>query len=202
MNVDKIIKNVVRQTLIKEGRRLKDTLDDFSDGKRLFDMVVDIHPMIKDLARPIYGERQQKDNLEKFDMYFKKNRGYFDKIAKKYNKIKQNEGKGPFELFDIVRLLYQYCAYIIRTSINPSNQLDGAERFIKHYPEEVKEWDSNMKEEIEEFAKTTGRNSSNFFKSLIYDKDLDLIDIISNIDFIVELQRKYNLRLLNLFTGR
>jgi hypothetical protein len=59
-----------------------------------------------------------------------------------------------------------------------------------------------MKEEIEEFAKTTGRNSSNFFKSLIYDKDLDLIDIISNIDFIVELQRKYNLRLLNLFTGR
>ena len=76
--------------------------------------------------------------------------------------------------------------------IPPTNEIDYS---IVEYSGKA---DSNMKQEIEEYAKGQGRNSSNFFKGLIYDKDLDLIDIMSNIDFILELQNKYDLRLLNL----
>lgn len=195
--MDQIIKNVIRNYVINEGRR-KESLDEFVDGKRLFDMMVDIHDVIRDLARPIYSVRQQKENLDRFDKFYTKNQSYFKKLAKKFNKIKEQETRGTFDLMDIIRLMYQYCAYIIRTSNNPNNQLDGARDFLKHFPDEVREFDSNMKEEVEEYAKTQGRNSSNFFKGLMYDKDLDLIDIMSNIDFILELQNKYNLRLFNL----
>ena len=195
--MDQIIKNVIRNYVINEGRR-KESLDEFVDGKRLFDMMVDIHDVIRDLARPIYGVRQQKENLDRFDKFYTKNQSFFKKLAKKFNKIKEQETRGTFDLMDIIRLMYQYCAYIIRTSNNPNNQLDGARDFLKHFPDEVREFDSNMKEEVEEYAKTQGRNSSNFFKGLVYDKDLDLIDIMSNIDFILELQNKYNLRLFNL----
>ena len=200
MNKEQIIKNVVRKSLVNESRR-KEPLDEFADGKRLFDMMVDIHDVIKDLARPIYAVRQQRENLDKFDKFYTKNSGYFKKIAKKFIKIKEQEGKGTFDIMDIIRIMYQYCAYIIRTSNNPNNQLDGVEYFLKHFPDEVREFDSNMKEEVEEYAKTQGINSSNFFKGLIYDKDLDLIDIMSNIDFILELQNKYDLKLLNLPIG-
>ena len=195
--MDQIIKNVIRNYVINEGRR-KESLDEFVDGKRLFDMMVDIHDVIRDLARPIYSVRQQKENLDRFDKFYTKNQSFFKKLAKKFNKIKEQETRGTFDLMDIIRLMYQYCAYIIRTSNNPNNQLDGARDFLKHFPDEVREFDSNMKEEVEEYAKTQGRNSSNFFKGLVYDKDLDLIDIMSNIDFILELQNKYNLRLFNL----
>lgn len=201
MNEEQIIKNVVRRSLVNESRKRKEALDEFSDGKRLFDMMVDVHDVIKDLARPIYGVRQQKENLDKFDQFYTKNKSYFNKLAKKFNKIKEQERGGTFEIMDIIRIMYQYCAYIIRTSNNPNNQLDGARDFLKHFPDEVKEFDSNMRQEIEEYAKGQGRNSSNFFKDLIYDKDLDLIDIMSNIDFILELQNKYDLRLLNLPMG-
>lgn len=197
MNTGQIIKNVVRRSLVNESRR-KEPLDEFTDGKRLFDMMVDIHDVIKELARPIYTERQQRENLDKFDKFYTKNSGYFKKIAKKFIKIKEQEGKGTFDIMDIIRIMYQYCAYIIRTSNNPNNQLDGARDFLKHFPDEVKEFDSNMKQEIEEYAKGQGKRWVNFFKGLIYDKDLDLIDIMSNIDFILELQNKYNLNLLNL----
>ena len=198
MNIDRIIRNIVRETLLNEGRRAKETLDEYVDGKRLYNMLVDVHDVIKDLARPVYGQRLQKENLEKLSKYIMKNRKYFERVAKQFNKIKQSERSGPFDIIDIVRLMHQYCAYIIRSSHNPTNQLDGAESFLKFFPEETKEWDSSQKQDIEEFAKTTGRNSSNFFLNLIYDKDYDLIDIISNIDFILELQNKYDLRLLNL----
>jgi hypothetical protein len=109
-----------------------------------------------------------------------------------------SEGDGPYKIEDIIRLIYQYSFYVIRSSNNPNNQLDGADSFLKFYPEEVKEWDDSKKQEIEEFAKTIGEGSSNFFISLIYDKDFDLIDIMSNIDFILELRNKYRLNLLNL----
>lgn len=198
--MDQIIKNVIRNYVINEGRR-KESLDEFSDGKRLFDMMVDIHDFIRDLARPIYGVRQQKENLDKLDKFYTKNSDYFKNIAKKFKKIKEQETRGTFDLMDIIRIMYQYCAYIIRTSNNPNNQLDGVEYFLRHFPDEVKEFDSNMKQEIEEYAKGQGRNTVNFFKGLIYEKDLDLIDIMSNIDFILELQNKYDLRLLNLPIG-
>lgn len=201
MNLNKIVKDVVRRSLVNESRKRKDTLDEVSDGKRLYDMMVDIHDVIKDLAKPIYGVRQQKENLDRFDKFYTKNQSYFNKIAKKFNKVKEQEGSGPFDIMDIIRIMYNYCAYIIRTSNNPNNQLDGVEEYLKHFPDEVKEFDSNMKQEIEEYAKGQGRNSTNFFKGLIYDKDLDLIDIMSNIDFILELQNKYNLRLLTLPMG-
>lgn len=200
MNLNKIVKDVIRNYVINEGRR-KESLDEFVDGKRLFDMMVDIHDVIRDLARPIYSVRQQKENLDRFDKFYTKNQNYFNKLAKKFNKVKEQEGRGPFDINDIIRIMYQYCVYIIRTSNNPNNQLDGARDFLKHFPDEVREFDSNMKEEVEEYAKTQGINSSNFFKGLIYDKDLDLIDIMSNIDFILELQNKYNLKLLNLPIG-
>ena len=201
MNLNKIVKDVVRRSLVNESRKRKDTLDEVSDGKRLYDMMVDIHDVIKDLAKPIYGVRQQKENLDRFDKFYTKNQSYFNKIAKKFNKVKEQEGSGPFDIMDIIRIMYNYCAYIIRTSNNPNNQLDGVEEYLKHFPDEIKEFDSNMKQEIEEYAKGQGRNSTNFFKGLIYDQELDLIDIMSNIDFILELQNKYNLRLLTLPMG-
>ena len=164
-------------------------------------MLTDIHDMVKELARPIYGERQQKANVEKFSKFGFKNHNYFIKLAKKYNKIRETERKKPFDIDDIVRLMKDYCSYIIRTSNNPNDQLDGAEKFLKHFPDEVKVFDGSKKQEIEEYAKTTGKNSSNFFKGLMYEKDLNLIDIMSNIDYIMMLKDKYNLRLFNLPMG-
>ena len=67
MNIDRIIRNIVRETLLNEGRRAKETLDEFVDGEILYKMATDIHPMVKELARPIYGVRQQKENLNKLD---------------------------------------------------------------------------------------------------------------------------------------
>jgi hypothetical protein len=198
MNIDRMVKNIVREVLINEGRKRKETLDDHVDGERLFDMVTDIHPTIKELARPIYGVRQQKGNLDKLSNLYRKNYKYFVKVANKFNKIKMSEGSGPFEIDDITRLIYQYCAYIIRSCNNPNNQLAGADDFLTFYPEEVKEWDDSKKQEIEEYAKTKGSSSSNFFKSLIFYKDMTLMDIMSNIDFILELLDKYGLSLLNL----
>ena len=52
--------------VIKESRPAKETLDEFVDGKILYNMLTDIHDMVKELARPIYGERQQKANVETF----------------------------------------------------------------------------------------------------------------------------------------
>jgi hypothetical protein len=201
MNINQIIKNVIRKSLINEARPIKQTLDEFVDGKRLFDMLTDIHDMVKELARPIYGERQQKVNIETFTKFGAKNHNYFVKLAKKYNKIIETERKRPFDIDDIVRLMKDYCRYIIRSSNNPNNQLDGAKDFLKHFPDEVKVFDGSEKQEIEEYAKTTGKNSSNFFKGLMFEKDLTLIDIMSNIDFIMELKNKYNLRLFNLPIG-
>jgi hypothetical protein len=201
MNINQIIKNVIRKSLINEARPIKQTLDEFVDGKRLFDMLTDIHDMVKELARPIYGERQQKVNIETFTKFGTKNHNYFVKLAKKYNKIIETERKRPFDIDDIVRLMKDYCRYIIRSSNNPNNQLDGAKDFLKHFPDEVKVFDGSEKQEIEEYAKTTGKNSSNFFKGLMFEKDLTLIDIMSNIDFIMELKNKYNLRLFNLPIG-
>lgn len=198
MNIDRIIRNIVRETLLNEGRRAKETLDEFVDGEILYKMATDIHPMVKELARPIYGVRQQKENLNKLDNLYDKNYKYLVKVANNFNKIKKSEGSGPFEINDILRLIYQHCAYIIRSTNNPNNQLAGADNFLTFYPEEVKEWDDSKKQEIEEYAKTKGRSSSNFFKSLIFHKDMTLMDIMSNIDFILELQNKYDLRLLNL----
>lgn len=195
MNLQESIRKV-----LKEETNIKPALNEFVDGKILFDMLTDIHDMVKELARPIYGERQQKVNTEKFIKFGVKNHNYFVKLAKKYNKIKETERKIPFDIDDIVRLMKDYCRYIIRTSNNPNNQLDGAEDFLKHFPDEVKVFDGSKKQEIEEYAKTTGKNSSNFFKGLMFEKDLTLIDIMSNIDFIMELKNKYNLRLLILPT--
>ena len=195
MDIDRIVKNIVTEVLINEGGKRKDTLDEFVDGDRLFDMATDIHPTVKELARPIYGVRKQKENLDKFDKFFTQNYNYFVKLTNKYNKIKKSEGSGPFDIRDIIRLIYRHCEYIIRNSINPNHQLEGADEFLKFFPEEVKEWDNTQKQEIEDYAKTKGRNSSNFFQSLISNKDMTLIDIMSNIDFILELQNKYGLRL-------
>ena len=64
MNKEQIIKNVIRRSLVNESRR-KEPLDELVDGKKLFDMMFDIHDVIRDLARPIYGVRQQKENLDK-----------------------------------------------------------------------------------------------------------------------------------------
>ena len=198
MNIDRIVKNIVREVLINEGRKRKEPLDDRVDGKRLLDMLPETNSMVKELARPIYAVRQQKENVDKFSDFYRKKSNYFVKVANKFNKIKMSEGDGPYKIEDIIRLIYQYSFYVIRSSNNPNNQLDGADSFLKFYPEEVKEWDDSKKQEIEEFAKTIGEGSSNFFISLIYDKDFDLIDIMSNIDFILELRNKYRLNLLNL----
>ena len=59
MNKEQIIKNVIRRSLVNESRR-KEPLDELVDGKKLFDMMFDIHDVIRDLARPIYGVRQQR----------------------------------------------------------------------------------------------------------------------------------------------
>ena len=201
MSIDRIIRNIVRKSLLNEGGRRKETLDEYVDGKRLFDMLPEIHDMVKELARPEYGVRKQKVNLDKLNKFFMKNRNYFVKVAKKYNKIKESEGKGSFDIDDIIRLMYRYSGHIISNSNNQNNQLEGAEDFLTHYPEEIKEFDSSKKQDIEEYARTQGRESDNFFKNLIYEKDLDLVDIMSNIDFIIELQNKYYLRLLNLPIG-
>jgi hypothetical protein len=201
MNLDKIIKYVIRETLINEGRKPKERLDEFNDGKRIYDIATKLHPTIKELARPNYGVRQQKDNVEKLYTFFRNNRPYIDKVADKYNKIKKSEGSGPFEIGDIVRTFYSYCEIIVRRSNDPNNQLDGAESFLRFYPEEIKEWDESQKQEIEEYAKTIGGGSMNFFKNLIYDKDMDLIDIRSNMDFIFELKDKYGVNLFILPIG-
>ena len=198
MNIDRIVKNIVREVLINEERKRKDTLDEFVDGDRLFEMATDIHQIVKELSRPVYRVRQQKENLDKFDKFYTNNYDYFVKVANKFNKIKMSEGNGPFEINDIVRLIYLHCAYLIRNSINPNNQLSGADNFLTFFPEELKEWDNTQKQDIEEYAKTKGRSSSNFFKSLIAYKGMTLIDIMSNIDFILKLQNKYGLNLLNL----
>jgi hypothetical protein len=202
MNLQENISRIKQMMgVIKESRPAKETLDEFVDGKILYNMLTDIHDMVKELARPIYGERQQKANVETFSKFGVKNHNYFVRLAKKYNKIRETERKKPFDIDDIVRLMKDYCGYIIRTSNNPNNQLDGAENFLKHFPDEVKVFDSSKKQEIEEYAKTTGRNSSNFFKGLMFEKDLNLIDIMSNIDYIMMLKDKYNLRLFNLPMG-
>lgn len=197
MKLEQIIKSNIRELFLNEARG-QEPIDDYVDGKRIYDMAPEIHNVVKELARPVYGRRLQKENINNYTHFFRKNSNFFDKIAKKYIKIKIKEGKGTYEINHIKRLLHVYPEYIIRSSHNPNNQLEGAEQFLKHFPEEIKLWDEKQKEEVEEFTDKYGSSTFNFLSALMNNQDFDLIDIISNIDFIFELQQKYNLVLLNL----